>query len=367
MRLRHAPLYLPAQLTPLVGRERELTQILDLLESQRLVTITGAGGIGKTRLAIAAGDRFARTHNLVAWFVDLAAVRQGADVAGKIAGALGASISRSEDPVEALVASLKIREGLILLDNCEHVVREAARAATAIVQSHRECAVLATSRERLAIAGESVYRLDPLTPSAALELFEVRAASVASGFALTDENKEIAGDICRQLERIPLAIELAAARVPFLGLGELRARLRGQLAVLSRGPRDAPARQQTMHDTVAWSYALLDAFERALFRRLAVFAGGFSLDAIEPVTLSAPLDEGSLLPAFSSLVEKSLVVADLNVAPVRYRLLEPVRAFARTQLEAAGEARRILATSCPVGRADRRTGKRRRRALRARD
>jgi predicted ATPase/tetratricopeptide (TPR) repeat protein/DNA-binding XRE family transcriptional regulator len=336
VRVRHAPLNLPVQLTPLVGRETELTRVLDLLQTHRLLTITGAGGIGKTRLAIAAAQQFATARNLAAWFVDLAPLRRSADVAGKIAEALGAGSSGSDDPVDALVASLKLREGLILLDNCEHVLDEAARVAAAIAQSCRECVVLATSRERLAIAGESVYRLDPLVPAAALELFVMRAAGVTAGFALTDQSKEIAADICGEVDRIPLAIELAAARVPFLGLGELRARLRGQLAVLARGPRDAPARQQTMHDTVAWSYALLDSAERSLFRRLAVFAGGFNLDAIE-VALSAPLDEAALLPAFSSLVEKSLVVADLNATPVRYRLLEPIRAFARAQLDAAGE------------------------------
>jgi predicted ATPase/tetratricopeptide (TPR) repeat protein/DNA-binding XRE family transcriptional regulator len=337
VRVRHAPLNLPAQLTPLVGRESDLTRVLDLLQTHRLLTITGAGGIGKTRLAIAAAQQFATVRNLAAWFVDLAALRRSADVAGKIAEAVGAGSSSSDDPVDALVASLKLHEGLILLDNCEHVLDEAARVAAVIAQSRRECVVLATSRERLAIAGERVYRLDPLVPAAALELFEMRAAGVTAGFALTDQSKEIAADICGEVDRIPLAIELAAARVPFLGLGELRARLRGQLAVLARGPRDAPARQQTMHDTVAWSYALLDSAERSLFRRLAVFAGGFYLNAIEPVALSAPLDEAALLPAFSSLVEKSLVVADLNTTPVRYRLLEPIRAFARAQLEAAGE------------------------------
>jgi predicted ATPase/DNA-binding XRE family transcriptional regulator len=328
---------LPAQLTSLVGRERELTTVLELLDAHRLVTIAGTGGIGKTRLALAAGEQFAQARAIGAWFVDLAAVRESADVAGKIASSLGAAIDGSGDPLEELCGPLRSRRGLVVLDNCEHVIEEAARAAAAILRSCPGITMIATSRERLAVGGESVYALGPLSPAGALELFRLRAAGTAPPLTMTHENDAIAGEICRQVDGIPLAIELAAARVRFLGLSELRARLRGRLALLAGGPRDAPARQQTMHDTVAWSYGLLDSAERALFRRLAVFAGGWSLGALEPVVVDAPLDALSVVAALSSLAEKSLLVVDLEREPVRYRLLEPVRIFARGRLEAAGE------------------------------
>lgn len=329
---------LPLAGSPLVGRTKAIARIVELLDQRPLVTVTGSGGIGKTRVAVAVAERFLRERATPVWFVDLAAVRFGTGVAGKIAASMHARIAGSGDSVEELVASLEGRSGLILIDNCEHVIDEAARAAAAILSSRPRLAILATSRERLAIESESVYLLEALDPASALALFEQRAASVASSFALTTDSTVIAGDICRQLDGVPLAIELAAARVPFLGLGELRARLRGQLTVLAGGRRDAPERQQTMYDTVAWSYALLDAGERALFRRLAVFAGGWCFDAVDEVVQGAPLDPASLLRTFASLVEKSLVSVDLAADPVRYRLLDPVRAFAQLQLESAGES-----------------------------
>ncbi|MBV8637762.1 MAG: helix-turn-helix domain-containing protein [Candidatus Eremiobacteraeota bacterium] len=328
---------LPSANTPLIGRDDAIAEILTLLDRSRLVTITGAGGIGKTRVAIAVADRFADARDLPAWLVDFGALRSGADVASKVAASLGLRITESEHPIESFVASIRRHRGIIVLDNCEHVVVEAAEIAAAIERVCSNLFVLATSRERLAIEGEQVYRLQPLCAEAALQLFEQRAASVAGSFALTQDSEEIAGAICGQVDNIPLAIELAAARVPFLGLNELRARLRGQLAVLSGGRRDAPPRQQTMSDTIAWSYALLDVQERALFRRVSVFAGGWGLESLEPVTLGAPLDENNVLRAFASLVEKSLISVELDAVPARYRLLQPVLAFAREKLAAADE------------------------------
>lgn len=328
---------LPVQLTLLVGREKDLARILDLVSEHRLVTITGAGGIGKTRLAIAVAQRLADERDAPAWFVDLAAVRTEIDVVSKIAAAVGVTIGSSADLIDDLIGSLKRRSGSMVLDNCEHVIEAAAVVAAAIGRAAVDLSILATSRERLAISGERVYRLEALSSAAALELFQLRAASAGSGFTLTSESREIAADICGQIDGIPLAIELAAARVAFLGLGELRARLRGRLAVLSGSRRDLPARQQTMRDTVAWSYALLDPAERALFRRISIFAGGWSLDALELVAVAAPLDEVTLLASLSSLVEKSLVQVELRGESARYRLLEPVRVFAREQLEAAAE------------------------------
>jgi predicted ATPase/transcriptional regulator with XRE-family HTH domain len=328
---------LPAFGTPLTGRDNEVSHLIAMLENNRLVTVTGTGGIGKTRVAVSAAERIAVVCDSWVAFVDLAAVRAGGDVPSKIASALGVPIAGSGGAIDELAASLKSHSGLVILDNCEHVIDEAAAAAAAILRTCRNLALLATSRERLAIDGEAVYRLGALTPAAAVDLFESRAIGSGAQRASGSEQREITEEICRHLDGIPLAIELAAARVPVLGLGELRARLRGQRVVLVGGRRDAPARHQTMDDTVAWSYALLESCERALFRRLSLFAGGWSYDAIEPVTVGPLLDASLVEPAFSSLLEKSLVNADLDIAPVRFRLLEPVRRFARLQLEAAGE------------------------------
>ncbi|MBV9718685.1 MAG: helix-turn-helix domain-containing protein [Candidatus Eremiobacteraeota bacterium] len=328
---------LPTFATSLTGRDNEVADLRTILENERLVTVTGTGGIGKTRVAVSAAEQVAAARDLQIAFVDLAAVRVGTDVSSKIASALGVRIAGSGDAVEELVASLKTHAGLVILDNCEHVIDDTARVAAAVFRTCRNLALLATSRERLAVDGEHIYRLGALTLAAAVELFELRVIGAGAQHASTSGQREITEEICGHLDGIPLAIELAAARVPFLGLGELRARLRGQRAVLVGGRRDAPARHQTMDDTVAWSYALLESSERALFRRLSLFAGGWNYDAVAQVAAGSGIDASSIEHAFSSLLEKSLVNADIDVAPARFRLLEPVRVFARSQLEAAGE------------------------------
>jgi predicted ATPase/DNA-binding XRE family transcriptional regulator len=328
---------LPAFGTSLTGRDEAIAHLVEMLENNRLVTVTGAGGIGKTRVAIAAAERVALLRSRQVAFVDLSGIRAAADVPSKIASTLGVHIAGSGDAIDELCAWLKGRAGLVIIDNCEHLIDAAARAAAAIVAKCRNLALLATSRERLAIDGEAVYRLGALSTAAAVDLFESRVAVAGIERAPSSEQREMVEEICRHLDGIPLAIELAAARAPYLGLAEVRARLRGRRVVLVAGRRDAPARHQTMDDTVAWSYALLERHERALFRRLALFAGGWSYDAIEPVTAGRPIDASLVESAFSSLLEKSLVNAEIDVDSVRFRLLEPVRLFARSQLEAAGE------------------------------
>jgi len=321
------PSSLPLMATTLVGRDEALGEILAMLERHRIVTIVGPGGIGKTRVAVEVAERFAHGRGCGAWFADLAAVTQGANVASKIASAAGVGITGSGDAQGELTAALRSRSGLLVLDNCEHVIDECAKVAAALAGCCPDLRILATSRERLAVRGESVYQLGALNKEAARDLFTLRASSAGFWQSGVTDNAEAVGDICAEVDNIPLAIELAAARAPLLGLSELRARLSGQLGVLSGGNRDSPARQHAMRETIGWSYNLLDDGERALFRRLAAFAGGWGIDALE----SEELD------AFASLLEKSLVRVDLEAAPVRYRLLEPIRTFAIERLRAAGE------------------------------
>jgi predicted ATPase/DNA-binding XRE family transcriptional regulator len=321
------PMSLPSMATTLVGRDAAIAEILEMLAQDRIVTIVGPGGIGKTRVAVEVAEQFAHGHGRGAWFADLAAVTQRGNVVTKVASAVGVGIADSDNALAELAAALQPRSGILVLDNCEHLIDECAKVAAALAGAAPKLKILATSRERLAVRGENVYQLSALSKEAARVLFTLRASSAGFRPARIEDNAEAVRDICAEVDNIPLAIELAAARARLLGLPELRARLRGQLAVLSGGDRDAPVRQHAMRETIGWSYNLLEEPERALFRRLAVFAGGWGIDALEPQELGA----------FASLLEKSLVTVDLETDPVRYRLLEPIRAFAMERLRAAGE------------------------------
>jgi len=325
---------LPAQLTTFVGRERDVAEIRGLLEKQRLVTVTGAGGMGKTRVALEVCSQIHGAWRDGIWFVDLAPVADGALVAARIASAIGAQLGEAE-PARALTGALRGRMLLLVIDNCEQVVAGAGAVIADLLGSCPLVAVLATSRERLGVAGESVYRLAPLPGAPALELFAQRAEIDAD--RATAEQLAAAAAICRRLDGIPLAIELAAARVPTLGLRVLHERLDERFKVLSRGNRGGPARQQTMQNAIAWSYDLLTPSERALFRRLAIFAGGWRLEAAEAVCAGEGLDVDDVVDVLASLVDKSLVGADDDGQRVRYGFLEPTRAFAFEQLVASDE------------------------------
>lgn len=332
------PSNLPQMGTMLVGRDDAVDSLLALLEEHPIVTIVGPGGIGKTRVALDAGERFVHAHRTSAWFCDLAAVSHDAPIAAKIASSTGVTGLGSDEPIDEIPRLLHSFEGLLILDNCEHVIAQAARVAASIAAGCPKLKVLATSRERLTVRCEHVYNLGPLEGDAARELFRVRASS--AGLALKMSDKDVVDEICSRVDNIPLAIELAAARAPLFGLTELRRRLKGELAMLSGGDRNAPSRQRAMNATIGWSYDLLGQNERTLFRRLAVFAGGWNLAALEPVVAGSSVARELLLPAFTSLVQKSLVTADLEADPVRYRLLEPIRAFALARLREAGELER---------------------------
>ncbi|MGW2458268.1 AfsR/SARP family transcriptional regulator, partial [Streptomyces sp. NPDC001761] len=343
-------------LTPLVGRDRALADLAALLARQRLVTLTGPGGVGKTRLAVAVAQGFASggVPDGV-WFVEFGGVRGATadDLAGIVAAALGlhdgapsappATGTATASPVHRLAAALRERRTLLVLDNCEHVVASAAELVAPLLHSAPGLRVLTTSQEPLALAGETVFLVEPLPTPDAVRLFTERAAACAPGFRLgtgeddgTGEDqgadRAVVSEICRRLDGIPLALELAASRVRALGVRELAARLDDRFRVLTRGQRDAPARQQTLRAMIDWSWELLSVPERLVLSRLAVHGDGCALDAAEAVCAGEGVPGGAVLDLVTRLVEKSLVVVTAGPSGPRYRLLETVAAYALERL-----------------------------------
>ncbi|MHB8461557.1 MAG: ATP-binding protein [Vulcanimicrobiaceae bacterium] len=340
---------LPWQPTSFVGRQREIEEIDGLIGPRRLVTVTGSGGTGKTRIAVEVALRRKPPHGGT-WFVDLAAVNDDALVLNKIAAVLDVRLSDKDDHFGMLLAAITSRELMLILDNCEHVIGAVRAIAEAILQGCPQIALVATSRERLGITGELTYPLSTLSvPNtavataaegrsyAALELFAERAATAQHGVALTDEQFEGAAEICRRLDGIALSIELAAARLPFLGLPALQAQLTQHFRVIAGGSHDLPARHHTLDAMISWSYGLLDETNRTVLRRLAVFARGWTLEAAEAVCADDALKQSAVLDALFSLVEKSLVVVDLSAPMPRYSFFESTRAYALERLTEVGE------------------------------
>jgi non-specific serine/threonine protein kinase len=357
------PHNIPAPLTSFVGRERELALTRHLLREYRLVTLTGVGGCGKTRLALhAAADEVARFPAGV-WFVDLTPlIRADADaVAGMVAQVLGDAIEPGSDMVDALGAILQSRQTLLILDNCEHVVSACATLVSALLARCAGLEVLATSREPLAVDGEVVAPVPPLAlpdslhtadlddfmRSDAIRLFVERARAADATFQLDDRSSQAVGAICRRLDGLPLALELAAVRIRTMPVRLLADRLGDHLELLVHRDRSAPSRQQTLHALIDWSYSLLEERERVVFRRLASFSGGFTPAAAEVVcaddqanALVAPaLPQAEALNILLRLVDKSLVQID-RLAD-RYRLLETIRSYALEKLDESGEAASI--------------------------
>jgi predicted ATPase/class 3 adenylate cyclase len=331
---------LPIALTSFVGRETEIAEITALLEGHRLVTLTGAGGIGKTRtsLQVAANllDRWADGM----WFIELAPFSSGNYIPSTVAQIFGLSLPIDGDPVENLARAVKDKHALLVFDNCEHLVAPAARVVATLLRSCPKLSVLASSRQALGIAGEATYRLPTLAAPTASALFAERAQAADQRFALSDDNAPIVADICRRLDGIPLALELAAARVKLLSPRQLRDRLDERFRLLTGGSRDVLPRQQTLRALIDWSHDLLDERERALFRRLAIFVNGFTLDgavAVGSGAGDADLDEFEVFDVLASLVDKSLVLAEPASETLRYRLLESTRVYAAEKLTAAGE------------------------------
>lgn len=348
---------LPPGLPPFVGRQRQLAQVIRSLESERLVTLTGPTGIGKTRLALEVAGRTHGAYPNGVWLVELAPLGEPDRVPQAVASALGLDPEPGRDTIEALVARLRTASSLVVLDNAEHVLDACGALVDRLLAECPSVRVLASSQRPLAVPGERrvavppLSLLDPALPasveealeSEAVALFCVRAAAAHAGFTPTDEMLPYVAEICDRLDGIPLAIELAGARVSALGPADIAERLAGRFGVLTGGPPTADARHQSLQAALDWSYELLTPEEATLFRRLSVFAGGATLHAVEEVCtgMGAPRDDA--VDLLTSLISKSLVMADVTRARARYRLLETVRAYACDRLEAEGEAAAVRA------------------------
>jgi predicted ATPase/class 3 adenylate cyclase len=331
--------HLPAQLTNFVGREAEMHDVRELLAANRLMTLTGAGGAGKTRLAVQVATQMAGEFDNGVWWVDLAPITDPDLLPAVVARAFGLPDQPGLSTMDTLRWFLRERQMLVVLDNCEHLLDACAVLVAEILGAAARVTLLATSREPIGVAGELSWRV-PSLPLAdeAIELFVDRARHVRSDFAVTDESAPTLREICARLDGLPLAIELAAARVRALSLAEILDSLHDRFRLLTGGARTAVRRQQTLRASVDWSHALLTVPERVLFRRLAAFLGGFDLDAAQAVTGHDGVQRFQVLDLLTLLVDKSLVVADQAGERTRYRLLETVRQYALEKLSESGEA-----------------------------
>jgi predicted ATPase/DNA-binding SARP family transcriptional activator/tetratricopeptide (TPR) repeat protein len=346
---------LPSVLTSFVGRQREVAAVVAMLERHRLVTITGTGGSGKTRLALeVAADAALRPGRRVL-FVGVADTRPGS-LPGAIAAALGVRFEGDRPALEVLAGALDAPGTLFVLDNCEHLIAEAAGLVAALISRCPGLVVLATSRQRLAVSGEQVWRIPPLSlpdpdsrslgaalQSDAVRLFAERAATVRADVPLGDEDTAAIVLICRRLDGLPLAIELAAARLTILSPTEVADRLDDSLRMLRGGPRDSSDRHRALQATLDWSYRMLPSAEQQLLRRLSVFCGSFTLDAVSAVCGWGELGQERLLDVLDELVDKSLVVPSVRAATSHFRLLEIIRQYAADLALDAGESEAMAA------------------------
>ena len=347
---------LPSRLPRLYGRAADLDAIAQLLREHPVVTITGPGGIGKTQVAQAVAKRIATERAADypdgVWWVELAALADGALVPAAVAQAMGVRLAGDRPTAVVLRSQLASQRTLLVLDNCEHLADAVAALVDTVTAGASRVAMLVTSQETLRAADEHVYRLGPLAVPAvadassipqygALELFEARAQAVDPRFTLTAANLPAVTEICRRLDGIPLAIELAAARLPLLGVEGLRTRLDERFNLLTAGARVVLRRHQTLRATLEWSHSLLTPDEQTVLRRLAVFAGGFTLEAAQHVASDERIDPWIALDHLGALVDKSLVLAEGDPIP-RYRMLETTRAYALERLAEAGETERTL-------------------------
>jgi predicted ATPase/class 3 adenylate cyclase len=343
---------LPAQLTSFVGREQAITDVTQLLTTSRLVTLTGPGGTGKTRLALQVAAGVLEAYSDGVWLIELAPLSDAALVPQAVATALGLREDASRPILATLTDFLSARNLLLIIDNCEHVVEACAQLAGALLRGCPNVHILASSRETLGIAGEAPFRVpslatpDPrrlppiemLTQYEAVRLFVERAAAVLPGFRLTHDNASAIAQVCSRLDGIPLALELAAARVTVLRVEQIAARLDDRFRLLTGGSRTAVPRQQTLRALIDWSYDLLAEAERVMLQRSSVFVGGWTLEAAEAVCAGDGLDHDEVLDVLAQLVNKSLVVADREQGQeTRYRLLETIRQYALERLVESGK------------------------------
>jgi predicted ATPase/class 3 adenylate cyclase len=347
------PNNLPRQMTSFVGRETEVAEITALLAKHQLVTIVGSGGVGKTRTSLQVAANLLDGSGDGVWFIELAPLSSGDYIPSTVATVLGLTLPSKGDPLEHLVRATSAKHALLVFDNCEHLVEAAARVASALLRGCPRIAVLASSRQGFGIAGETTYRMPALAVPprgaggtlsasdaaryAAIALFVERAQAADRRFSLMDDTAPVVAEICRRLDGIPLAIELAAARVNILSPRQLRDKLDERFRVLTGGSRDVLPRQQTLRALIDWSYDLLDERERTFFCRLGIFVDGFTLEGASAIASVDDLDEFDVLDLVASLVEKSLVLAEPSGDALRYRLLESTRAYAFERLREARE------------------------------
>ncbi len=333
---------IPLMLPPLYGRETEMDEVCDLLARARLLTITGAGGIGKTRVALAAGHRIAPQETHGVWMVELAPLSDPRMVVSEIAQTMGVSLNSGEPQTQLLIDALAGQKLMLILDNCEHLLEAVADVASELLAQLPLLRILVTSQELLKLENERVFRLNPLSlphtvdpadlqASGAIQLLVARVQAVQRQFQLSALTTPAAVDICRHLDGVPLAIELASARIPMLGITGVRDRLDELFRLLTGDARVRLRRHQTLRATLDWSYQLLDAREQALLCRLGVFAGGFSIEGAQLIANDLFDDDWQTLETLAALVDKSLI--QVNALPIpRYSLLETTRAYAMEQL-----------------------------------
>ncbi|MEN0136081.1 MAG: LuxR C-terminal-related transcriptional regulator, partial [Rhodococcus sp. (in: high G+C Gram-positive bacteria)] len=347
---------LPHELTSFVGRRRELGEVRRLLSVSRLVTLTGIGGVGKTRLALRVAADSSRAFEDGVWLVELGEVYEPGAVVDAALSALGLREGAGAAPEALLAEYLEPRKLLLVLDNCEHLVEPAADLARPLLRACPELRVLATSREPLGIGGEAVFRVPPLTMPdphrqtraggefdhyESMNLFAERAAMAVPGFAITENNEEVVARICRRLDGLPLAIELAAVRLRAMSEDQILRRLTDRYGLLTTGSRGAPVRQQTLAWCIDWSHELCSPAERELWGRLAVFFGSFALDAVEGICAHASAAD-EVVDVVGSLIDKSILIREEAGGVVRYRLLETLRDYGTERLQETGEFASLL-------------------------
>jgi predicted ATPase/DNA-binding CsgD family transcriptional regulator len=342
---------LPAELTSFVGRRDEVAEVRRLLSESRLVTLTGVGGVGKTRLALRAAAGLARAFSDGVWLVQLDQLRAEAPLPQAVAATLGLRQRDGDSWASSLAEHLAGRQLLLVLDNCEHLVNAVAKLVDLLLRAAPGLRVLATSREALNIAGETVLPVPPLAAPEpgqpltlaelglfpAVRLFAERAAQAVPGFSVTEANMTSVARICGRLEGLPLALELAAARARVLSPEQIDARLGDRLGLLTRGSRTNPARQRTLRTSIEWSYELCSGPEQLLWERLSVFADGFELDAVEGICADHRLAAKEVLELLAALADKSVLIAEHVEQGVRYRLAQTLREYGQERLQSAGD------------------------------
>jgi predicted ATPase/DNA-binding CsgD family transcriptional regulator len=347
---------LPLQLTTFVGRGNEVVELQRLLAVKRLVTLTAVGGAGKTRLALEVADRALHAYPDGAWLVDLTEIKGGYPVARVVGSTLGVHESPRQPIAGTVLEHLRARHLLLVVDNCEHVIADCADLVGAILRSCSGVTVLATSREPLRVNGETVWRVAPLAvPDSgavidlhdlvryeAVGLFLDRAQLAAPGFEINSDNASAIAQLCRRLDGIPLAIELAAAYAGLMSPDQILNRMQNRFALLTRGSRVGPTRHRTLESALDWSHDLMSEDERRLFRRLSVFNGSFSLEAAEKVCSDHDLGVDAIAGLLGGLVDKSLVVASVDgSAPIRFRMLETLQQYGQRRLAEQSEVERL--------------------------